>query len=95
MTTGLDLKEVITESFKNLKCGNCIFQERAPRPPNQPIDLSEPSILICRESPPQIVYAIGQHPTNKQPIPIPMGSSYPMIDSNFPACSKFRPKQTT
>ena len=89
MTIGLDLKPVTTNGYKNLKCGNCLHSERAPRPPNKPIDLTEPVVLICRESPPQIVVAIGQQP-NGQPVPMPMGSMFPLVDPMFPACSKFQ-----
>jgi hypothetical protein len=90
MSIGLDLKPIVTDSYKKMKCGDCIHQERAPRPPGKPIDLKEPVVLLCRERPPQIVYVIMQQP-NGQPSPMPMGSMYCMVDHNYPACSQFKP----
>jgi len=76
------------ELWKNATCGTCVYSEDAPRP-GVP-DLKAPKILICREAPPQIVFAIGQS-GNNQPVPIPMGSMYPMVQAEFPACSKHKP----
>lgn len=88
MTIGINLPTIQADSYKKLKCGQCMHQERAPRPPNKPIDLKEPPVLICRKNPPQIVYAIGQGPQG-QPIPMQLGSMYPMVGLDYPACSRF------
>jgi hypothetical protein len=84
------LAPINNEPWRKEICSKCRFQERAPRDPNKPIDLKAPIILICRHSPPQIVFAIGQQ-SNGQPVPMPMGSMYPMIPNDYPACSKFEP----
>jgi hypothetical protein len=77
------------QPWKTKKCGTCVFRDNMPGSEYKPIDLAAPKMLICRHSPPQIVYAIAARP-NQPPQPMPLGSMYPMIFADNPACAYYQ-----
>lgn len=88
----LDNKGIKMKDWKTSTCGACIFAVDPPGPPNP--DLSAPKLKFCRQGPPNIIVAMAPpRVQGKPPIPVPLGSMYPLLDMDFTACSKFETEE--
>lgn len=74
-------------AYHNKTCKDCLHKSEAARPQGVP-NLKAPKVYMCRESPPTLIYAIGQGGDGR-PIPMPIGPAYPPVADEFPACSKY------